>query len=281
MESRVILVTPELAARWLEQNTHNRHIYKSVVDSYARDMKMGMWVVNNQGIGFDDDGMLLDGQHRLLAVIQSGTPTKILVIFGIDKDGEHGLPAQATIDRGKQRGIGDVLSLAFGITHANIQAAIARAIIEMCTTTTGKAMSAGTIWEARKVYEDEICLVIQHIKGGKQLRYSPVLACIAFAAKISKDVAGAFAEKYFTGIGLKADDPAYVLRNYMINRDANYAGSGEYRKVIRKYALQALMHYFKGSSLRKLSLSNNGVDYFMSRQAHSVREIKRIMISIR
>ena len=61
------LVMPEMAREWLTHNTHNRPVSRQTVEQYARDMKAGRWYYTNQGIGFDVNGVMTDGQHRLLA----------------------------------------------------------------------------------------------------------------------------------------------------------------------------------------------------------------------
>ena len=61
------LVTPEMAREWLTHNTHNRPVSRQYVEKYARDMRAGRWHYTNQGIGFDVNGVMTDGQHRLLA----------------------------------------------------------------------------------------------------------------------------------------------------------------------------------------------------------------------
>lgn len=73
MKCAVVTVTPELAKQWLKQNAHNnRNIRDSDVSKFARDMRNGNWKLTHQGIAFNALGDLIDGQHRLWAVIESG-----------------------------------------------------------------------------------------------------------------------------------------------------------------------------------------------------------------
>lgn len=79
-----ILITPELAKEMLKCNLCNRVISKSCVNKYSELMKKGEWYLSHQGIAFadTDDGkeVLVDGQHRLAAVIHAGIPVKFTVI---------------------------------------------------------------------------------------------------------------------------------------------------------------------------------------------------------
>lgn len=100
---RTVSVTPELASEWLKRNTRNRPIRKGRVDAMVRAMKSGKFEYNGDTVRFDVTGALLDGQHRLSAVVASGVTTTMLIV--------EGLPAavQATIDQGITRTAGDAL----------------------------------------------------------------------------------------------------------------------------------------------------------------------------
>ena len=64
-------VTPELARQWLDIARFNRDINYALVAKYVRLMKAGLWRTTRQGIALTKTGVLIDGQHRLLAVIKS------------------------------------------------------------------------------------------------------------------------------------------------------------------------------------------------------------------
>ena len=105
MEVCVETITPELAAEYLSKNIKNRSIRKQVVEAYAREIKRGTFVLTHQGIAFDENGQLIDGQHRLMAIAASGTPVKMVVSRGV-------VPTALTVvDRGASRTIRDVIAL--------------------------------------------------------------------------------------------------------------------------------------------------------------------------
>ena len=82
---RVETITPQLAEIYLGKNTHNRNIRKPVVGKYANDMENGFWNFDGAPIRFADDGTLLDGQHRLHAIIKSNKAIDLLVVRGLKK----------------------------------------------------------------------------------------------------------------------------------------------------------------------------------------------------
>jgi hypothetical protein len=107
MHTVVTEVTPQLAAEWLSSNTFNRTISTPLVKKYANDMAAGFWTLNHQGIAFDDSGTLVDGQHRLSAVVMSGVTIKIMVTYGSSRVGIDELRVRHAADVIKFGGLSD------------------------------------------------------------------------------------------------------------------------------------------------------------------------------
>lgn len=102
----LVVVTPELAAEWLSRNTHNRPIRQPHVQELAWDMRVGRWRGrSHQGIGFDNHGRLIDGQHRLLAVIEAGVAVEMLVTTCVPAD------TVGVIDIQAKRSLSDAMQL--------------------------------------------------------------------------------------------------------------------------------------------------------------------------
>ena len=80
----VEVITPEQATAYLQNNTKHRKIKQKKVDEYIKEMQDGKWCLNGKVLIFDRNGRLLNGQHRLSAVAQSGVPLTILVVRGVD-----------------------------------------------------------------------------------------------------------------------------------------------------------------------------------------------------
>ena len=73
-------VTPELAESWLAGTDVCRPVLNRHVEKFAAEMTAGRWRLTHQGIAFDTEGKLIDGRHRLLAVIRSGATVPMLVV---------------------------------------------------------------------------------------------------------------------------------------------------------------------------------------------------------
>jgi hypothetical protein len=119
-----VTVTPEIAQRWLAHNTSNRRIRPATVDRYSRDMLAENWLFEGSPIRFADTGALLDGQHRLAAVIRAGVAVRMLVIRGLAPT------AQDAMDTGAKRTIGDQLKL-HGYSSPDLVASVARFALRM------------------------------------------------------------------------------------------------------------------------------------------------------
>lgn len=107
-------ITPELAALWLESNADNRSIRNAAVIGYMNDIMSGRWMVTGETIKFDFTGRLIDGQHRLSAIVRSGLTIRSLVVRGIDP------LAQRVIDVNIRRTAGDQLRLLGLVEGSNV-----------------------------------------------------------------------------------------------------------------------------------------------------------------
>lgn len=100
-------VSPEKALNWLENaNTNNRKVIDAKVRYLVREIKNGKWNLSHQGIAFGTDGVLLDGQHRLWAIVESNTTVRMPVTFNVSPE------AIMTIDVIDKRTMADILTLA-------------------------------------------------------------------------------------------------------------------------------------------------------------------------
>jgi hypothetical protein len=80
------MVSPADAAAWLENNEGNRKLRRTHVDFLARIITSGQWRVTHQGIAIGKSGRLLDGQHRLRAIVKANMTVPIMVASEVDDD---------------------------------------------------------------------------------------------------------------------------------------------------------------------------------------------------
>lgn len=98
-----ILITPKIASEYLATQEENRNLTGSHITKLRETMERGEWLSNGVPIILDTKGKLIDGQHRLNAIVQFKKAVKMAVVKGVDKQ------AYKTIDIGKKRYIADLL----------------------------------------------------------------------------------------------------------------------------------------------------------------------------
>lgn len=88
MKTSIETVTPAQAAKWLEPsvNRDNRAVRQKHVEMLAQQIIDGKWQVTHQGIAFGKDGRLLDGQHRLAAIVSAGKAVQMQVTRGLEDE---------------------------------------------------------------------------------------------------------------------------------------------------------------------------------------------------
>lgn len=104
-DAKFVVVTPDRAAKWLERNTHNRNVRPQTLERYKHDMLNGQWHLDGSPIRFSKDGTLLDGQHRLAAIAETGISQQMLIVVGLVAE------SQAVMDTGRARTAADALSM--------------------------------------------------------------------------------------------------------------------------------------------------------------------------
>ena len=111
MRIRVLLIGPSEAKALLTLNTDNRKVRPGRVKYYARVMKNNDWMLTHQGIAFSEDGVGIDLQHRLMAVIEAGVDIKLMVVEGLSKE------AFAAIDQMERRSVSDAIKMRRELTE--------------------------------------------------------------------------------------------------------------------------------------------------------------------
>lgn len=106
MKGSVVTITPKMATKMLERNaSFQRKVRNSQVRTLVHAIQRGEWQLTHQGIAFDVDGKLIDGQHRLLAIIAAGVPVEVFVIT------EAATESFIVLDTGKTRDTADLLAI--------------------------------------------------------------------------------------------------------------------------------------------------------------------------
>lgn len=119
----LVYITPVLAKNYLRYNTKNRKHSNRHVSFLENQMNNNLFIENGETIVFDINGNLMDGQHRLKAIVKSGKSYYIPIIRGAVTN------SMATYDTGKNRSASDVLTLN-GYQNCNVLASLIKNIYQ-------------------------------------------------------------------------------------------------------------------------------------------------------
>jgi hypothetical protein len=86
MKFEIMSVTPEMAAKWLGKNEGNRKLREHRAAYLARAIDEGKFKLTHQAIAITRKGRLIDGQHRLRAIILANTAAPLVVATDVPDD---------------------------------------------------------------------------------------------------------------------------------------------------------------------------------------------------
>lgn len=249
IETKTLTVTPEMAKNWLAKyNNRNRNVRPAAVDIYAKDMKSGNWAFTHQGIAFYENGVLADGQHRLLAVVKANIPVKFLVT--------NGLPIEvgAAVDQHVRRQAHDALQISGLAPWANRNiTAIARFVMSDMGQET-KPRGINHIAEFLHKYKSLFETVDRTVISKKRhVTHSGILAVYfcALHSGVSVDVIRRFSKVMYSG---EAEGPsensAIRLREYLMMNPQSWVGQA--RVETCKRAMRALKAFEEKQPLGKI-----------------------------
>lgn len=246
-------VTPKKAMDWLKRNVNNRPLRKGHVEKLAAAITAGEFRLNGETIKFNANDDLLDGQHRLNAVLIAGVPIESYVVRGVTHE------AFDTIDAGSPRQIKDVFARQGKLFYSHLAAAIRILFaFENNRISDGGQTSHMRNAQAIDVLErnPEIEESISKMSKNDIRKLLPISVAAAIHYRMSRksvSQADAFWGSVASGEGLTKTMPVYHLRERLISNSASKAKLGKYD--LMALAIKAWNFYRTGRSLKKLVLA--------------------------
>lgn len=213
MDIVVESVTPKKAIAWLNLNTSNRRLRNGVVEKYTRDMKNGDWTNCVAPISFYQDGEVADGQHRLWAIIDSGTTQRFIIVRGLNR--EDGI----NIDTGLNRDLSDSANISGvdkGLSRLLLVASKAIAT-GVGTSDRGISNTERLMWATK--YREAANFCNSHVPRVKYMATGAMLGAIgrAYLHEGDKERLKRFASILKSGFVENEDETAAVaMRNYLL-----------------------------------------------------------------
>ena len=246
----VIDLTPEIASDWLNHaNTHNRDLMDSHVDYLAGEMKAGRWRLTHQGIAFSDNRVLLDGQHRLWAVIMAGVTVPMRVFVNEPPE------TMEVVDTGQRRSNDQILSLAGGLGEVTkAELATLRAMIAGFGR--HQKRSPGAERDLLIKHRDAIRFAREHLTRTGKFRGIATATTHAVIARAwyscDRDQLRHFADVLRCGVAKgENDQPILLLFQFLISSHMGRR-SGPYERECYGKTERALAAFLKNESLAKL-----------------------------
>lgn len=223
LDASVVEITPELAQHYLTKNTNNRPLRRDYVLELASSMRRGEWQLNGESIKISKSDRLLDGQHRLSAVIESKVSVSMVVIGGLDDT------SFTTIDMNKKRTTADALAIA-GYPNEKLIAAAVRLILILAEReahlNTRGSYSPIQIKEWCDAYYEELqqwIPIAKQLQRANMLEPAMVVAlAYEFGQKNVEDTK-VFLSRLADGMGLDEKNPIYCLRQALMQNATSLA----------------------------------------------------------
>lgn len=249
-------ITPGKAQTYLDQNTHNRPMRQRSVDAYARDITNGDWAWNGEGIKFDVDGVLLDGQHRLAAIAQAGKPVRMLVVRGLPRS------TQETMDGGAKRRFSDVLALR-GEDNYTTLSTVVRAVTTYEAGGIGANANGATNAEMFATLEKYPWLRdglsdIARATSSARLPATVGGLCWWLFMQLDPEDAQFFFERLASDQGHAEGDPIYVLRRTLMLASDDGIKGNRNKRLLTALVIKAWNKYRAGEQIGLLKFRAGG-----------------------
>jgi hypothetical protein len=211
-------VTPRMAMEWEATSPNVRNLSLTTVNQFARDMKNDHWERNGEAMQFDEDSCLINGFHRSRACIVAETPFVTYVVVGLPR-------GTKTFDLGHKRTHGAILQIS-GERYGNFLAATARLLWKyqrgprflLSNRERPTMHDVFELLEANPEMKTSVELCAGSLqKAGRLSRSSSIQSLIHYLGfKKHGDRATDFIEKIHRGMEPESNDPAYRLRERLI-----------------------------------------------------------------
>lgn len=267
VEVTIQTITPEDAAMLLQTNVNNRKLSRRRVEMYANDIKRGMWKLTGDTIKLarnpkTGEVRLIDGQHRLHAIVSAGMPIQTVVATGLNED------AFSVIDRGKTRSYNDVLGIS-NIKNSSTVSSVLRPIIclEAGLNPYSNGMELVTPEDVVQYAQENDDMVQWAVNRSFKMRERVsgsgtawAMFIYLLAQKHGYKVAEAFTESVLSGIGYREGDPRAALRNWVVRNYAKFKGTSRGAYDQCAMMIRAYNYTVDGTKISQMRSSDNSGD---------------------
>lgn len=249
----IVKADKKLVDELLAMNHNNRNVRRNHLAWIKAALKSNQFILTGQGISVSKDKVLVDGQHRLHAIKESGyPPVELLIVTGLDDR------AKVYIDQQARRSAADMLKMV--LDREVSKQLTATLILDMGLKENEDGFTSNKLRPNLEKLVDKMDASQEMLNEifealGSKARVGTRCAIFHYAKKTSLGQALDFAEKIRTGTNLGATSPAYKLREYVIHNKKGWGRSD----VLTDYAytVTACIADAKGSKIEKLHMAKS------------------------
>lgn len=285
-QATIKLVTPEWAFNVLEKHDKaimegvfsQRRITEATVDKYAADMVQGNWALTGQGVTFDTDGNLLDGQHRLAAIVKSGCSLQMLIVTNANKDVKPGLPTINTFDNGKNRSLNNQLGIDGVLYSANIASTVT-VIVNNAFTVRRNSVSISRGVQIAHLINPHTQPLIQLLckdNADKNKWSGRILAPLVLLRSYDKKTVESFAQDYNEMANLGKTSPVLQFAKFM-QRPLMTSGGRDSQEAVFKALASALWSYSNDAKTETIRGNDEHVEWLLRKARPFLTEIARVV----
>lgn len=211
-------------------------------------MEKGQWKLTGDSIKFNGAN-LIDGQHRLEAVVRSKTTIQCLVVRNLERD------VFDVLDTGRGRQAGDVLS-AYGYGNVYLLASAGRYLwhFERQIVPNSPTLPNHEILETVNRHRD-LPVFCSDMVIHKFARSGVLGACLYWVVACDKTKGELFVESFLTGEELKITNPIYQLRERVIN-DRKLIGDKRSRVILSAMIFRTFTNWIGGKTVTRMSATS-------------------------
>lgn len=255
-------ITPDVAQVWLDMNTNNRPLSKRTVKKLSDAMKRGEWKVNAETIKVNGT-RLVDGQHRLSAVVQSGVTIQSYVALDVPCD------VFDTVDAGKTRSAVDVFNIN-GEVDPHLLVPAVRVVHRLLVggdrgkfyTLTNTQMAS--LLEEYSELRESLAFIRQHVPARRSIFPPSLGAALHYlmsghSPKSCATLANEFWVGVLTGADISAGDPRHTLREKLIQSGGIAQGrySWDARELYLGLSIKAWNLWISGKQCKRLTFGRS------------------------
>jgi hypothetical protein len=262
MELTTEIITPEIAKKYLSEQNTNRKPNSKYISELATEMLNGRWIENSEAIKFDENNRLIDGQHRLYAIIRSKLEFSFNVIRGYTAD------TMTVIDIGKSRSAAHICQIkGMDVTNTHISCIQAMGLPDVTQFSLNKTKALELVQIHEKALRFVVEFKLRSTSNTKVNRMPAILLGLLTKAYYYEDheAIADFMEIYQSNFARTEEDYAAIaIANYVNKGKLEGTYYASYTGKINLYLRSqlALRNFIIRNSIKHVGKPSKSIDYY-------------------